>query len=166
LAISENRPLRIEAHSQAGAITSAALMELYRRDPKLDLSQITVNTYGSAGTQFPPGPQYTHYVIAGDPVPMIVRLDNPVVMFGGVFGQVYDYLSNREYSANVVVLPPQELNLNGVHGLDSYYKAIDSNLQIPSQNQILDRISDIPSQMINNGANLYNGLKSLAGGIL
>lgn len=59
----------IVAHSQGGAITAAALWELY--DQGYDLSNLKVITMGSAEFFFPPGPQYEHRVHLNDVVPMI-----------------------------------------------------------------------------------------------
>jgi len=131
-AIADGRPLILEAHSQGGAITSAALMEVYRANPNADLSKITVNTYGSAGINFPPGPRYTHYVIAGDPVPTISGADIP-------------FLASREYLDNVVVLPATRFI--DTHSMEAYYEGIEArNNGIPSIDRgqiIVDKTIDV-----------------------
>lgn len=147
-AMKEGRPLTLEAHSQGGAITSAALMKLYRENPNLDLSKLTVNTYGSAGTEFPPGPKYTHYVIAVDPVPLLGNI-------GGLGGSL-------NYYAHVVLLPPSVSTAMGgdivgsVHGMDSYYSAIDKGYQAPSISQVVEGASEMVNQVVDTGAKIFN----------
>lgn len=161
-AILDGRPLTLEAHSQGGAITSAALMDLYRENPNYDFSNLTVKTFGSAGTQFPPGANYTHYVIAGDPVPLLAGVDDSATrsILGGQF------LNNREYYANVVFLPPGDSGdlATRLHGMESYDARIQAGQHTPSVNQIVDTIGDISTQVLDKGKDLFNGLKSLAGG--
>ncbi len=169
-AILDGRPLRLEAHSQGGAITSAALMDLYRENPNYDFSNITVKTFGSAGTEFPPGPRYTHYVIAGDPVPLLVGVDdsamslvasviNPAL---GVASFTHQFLSNREYYANIVVIPPGDSGgiINDLHGMQTYDAYSGMSTHTPTVEQVVDTILDLPGKVINSGVDIYNGIKS------
>lgn len=70
-AIEQNpgRAYELTAHSQGAAITAAALCVLASRG--VDLSHLTVNTFGGAGMVYPKGPAYNHYTFAGDPITLL-----------------------------------------------------------------------------------------------
>ncbi|PJF28172.1 MAG: hypothetical protein CUN52_13510, partial [Phototrophicales bacterium] len=173
-AILDGRPLRLEAHSQGGAITSAALMDLYRENPNYDFSKITVKTFGSAGTEFPPGPRYTHYVVAGDPVPLVTGIDdsmgsvlassiNPVF---GAFSFAHQFLSNREYYANIVVVPPGSTGnpISDFHGMETYNTYSGMTSHTPMSQQIVNTVMDLSNKLLNTSNNIYNSLKTVFGG--
>lgn len=107
-----DRELTLVAHSQGGAVLSAALYDLYRQDPSL-VSFVKVTTFGTFGTDFPPGPDYQHFIHQGDPVPG--------------FAQSLDLHGSAEdvarYYANLTVLPDPQgavFNLLDDHDLGHY----------------------------------------------
>ncbi len=67
------RPLKLIAHSQGGAIVSAALYLVARTRPALSLGFLDVYTLGSFGVDFPSGPRYHFFVHQFDPVPAVAR---------------------------------------------------------------------------------------------
>jgi hypothetical protein len=81
-------PMHLMAHSQGGAITGNALYDARQRlvaqhgEARADemLSRVQVETFGSAGRNFPNGPQYTHWINAADNV---TRGWGPVEATGG-----------------------------------------------------------------------------------
>ncbi|MBK8020622.1 MAG: WXG100 family type VII secretion target [Chloroflexi bacterium] len=146
-AIEDGRPLEIAAHSQGGAITADALTQLSRVYTPQQLSLLTVKTYGSFGTAFPSGPQYTHYVIAGDPVPAIA---------GGIdvgTDRADAFVRNREFYENIVVLPPVSFD---THGMDSYIEAVEKREQFDEF--IGDTVDNIGSTI----GNFVGGAKDFA----
>ncbi len=64
-----DRELRLVAHSQGTAIVAAALQEVRRNHPEVDLSFVEVVNFGGFGTDFPEGPKYRNYVFLTDFVP-------------------------------------------------------------------------------------------------
>jgi len=72
--IRNNPDGQLVAHSQGGAITSAALRNLEREG--FDLTKLNVLTMGGAGPVFPDGPNYQSYETTIDPVPKLTRLIN------------------------------------------------------------------------------------------
>lgn len=76
--------IHIVGHSQGGEIAGSAIkkVQAYLARPELEggppasekqqlqerLSQIKIETFGGAGHDYPPGPQYVHYVNTRDPV--------------------------------------------------------------------------------------------------
>jgi hypothetical protein len=69
-------PLHMMAHSQGGVITANALHDARQRltaqhgEARADemLSRLQVETFGSAGRNYPNGPQYTHWINQSDNV--------------------------------------------------------------------------------------------------
>lgn len=124
-----DRTLELVAHSQGGAIVSAALNDLYREDPGL-VSFVKVTTFGTFGTHFPPGPTYHHYIHGMDPVPLVTQL----VMPAGSPGDM------MRFYANVTVLPHDgpnpfasgDLGALVDHDLDSYTRNIDKFRRLES----------------------------------
>jgi len=112
-----DRTLELVAHSQGGAIVSAALNDLYREDPNL-VSFVKVTTFGTFGTDYPPGPTYHHYIHSMDPVPFVTQFVMPANSLGDVM----------RFYANVTVLPhdgPNPFTSGDLgtlidHDLDSY----------------------------------------------
>ncbi len=66
-------PLKLIAHSQGGAIASAALYLLARTRPELALDFLDVYAVGSFGVDFPAGLRYHFFVHQFDPVPTLAR---------------------------------------------------------------------------------------------
>lgn len=75
-----NDSLQLFAHSQGGAITSAALNRIAENHPDL-LRMIEVNTFGSAGVRFPDGPSYNHFRFKHDPIGLLTDAGNDVTVF-------------------------------------------------------------------------------------
>lgn len=134
-AVHDNRPFEIKAHSQGGAITAAALSELASEGYSAEsLSKIKVTTYGTAGTFFPDGPQYKHYVINLDYVPIAVE----------------NLTLTQNYYSNRVVLP----HISGdPHSMDNYYKSIQRVEQ--GELSIGDHIYNFGANQVRNGLVLY-----------
>ncbi|MCL4239250.1 MAG: hypothetical protein KJ047_13485 [Anaerolineae bacterium] len=117
-----DRTLELVAHSQGGAIVSAALNDLYREDPSL-VSFVKVTTFGTFGTDYPPGPTYHHYIHSMDPVSLVTQFVTPASSPGNMM----------RFFANVTVLPHDGANpftsgdLSALidHDLNSYIKNVD-----------------------------------------
>lgn len=108
--LANGQPVTLVAHSQGGAITSAALQEIKRSHPNLDLSQINLITMGSAGSNYPSEiVSQQHYVTSRDPVPNLVGRG------------AADVLDN-DYQ-QVTVVAPKPGDAIG-HDLENYIKQI------------------------------------------
>ena len=117
-----DRELRLVGHSQGGAIIAAALQEMRREHPDVDLSFVEVVTFGSFGTNFPEGPQYHHYVFAGDPIPAAGVGLHPISELGAL----------RRYYDNLTVLPNPFFTRNPIeyHDLSLYEQYLPEFQQV------------------------------------
>lgn len=97
----------IIAHSQGGAITAAAIWELY--DQGYDVSHLKVITMGSAEFFFPPGPQYEHRVNPGDVVPVL----------GGYYS--YDPITLTKHAINGDIDVKELPNVEEHHSSQGYF---------------------------------------------
>lgn len=117
--------MNLHAHSQGGAITANALNRLVQEEnlsPE-QLQQLNVTTYGSFGTDYPIGANYTHIIHTRDPVPFIANgtdlvLDSPAQAI--------------EYHRNLVVvdrLPQFDAGGTGliVHDFETYLESADGH---------------------------------------
>lgn len=110
--------LELVAHSQGAAIVAAALSELKREG--VDLSNVTVTTFGGFGVDYPSGPEYHHYIHQLDPVPYTAYLTN--------FDARPDNL--LQTVSNVTVMNSGEnllnsVNLIGDHDLSLYIENLE-----------------------------------------
>lgn len=81
------RPVQIAGYSQGAVITERALTDVKNRlmleggmsrsDAERAMSNVTVETFGGAGSNFPDGPKYTHYVNRADVVPQLFGVGAP-----------------------------------------------------------------------------------------
>jgi hypothetical protein len=81
------QPLHIAGFSQGGAIVDRAITDaknqlmledgMSKGDAEKLLSKLTVETFGGAGSNFPDGPAYTHYVNRADIVPQLFGVGAP-----------------------------------------------------------------------------------------
>lgn len=144
IALDEERPLDIIAHSQGGAILSAALNHLVRAGyTEQQFSHLNITTYGSAGTAFPRGAHYTHYVIMGDPVPFLA-MSADIFTFS-IIGVGLAYLLWRDNSmVNTIVLPTGSGQdyLSRTHHVESYFANADGVPIMPSINQSIEQITE------------------------
>lgn len=154
--------ITVEAHSQGGAITAAVLTQLHNEGK--DLSGVTVITYGSFGTDYPPGPDYTHYVITSDPVPMIAAGADAVGPFEPV--ETMRRIADTHYIPDY----PQSIDhgdwITDSHSMESYREnvAIYNSTDGRSGN-VVNRITDFgrgAAQTISDaGAAIWNGLERI-----
>jgi hypothetical protein len=112
--LKSGQPLHIAGYSQGGAIVDRAITDaknqlmledgMSKGDAEKLLSKLTVETYAGAGSNFPDGPAYTHYVNRADIVP-------------GLFG-VGAPFSNPGKNADVRTF--NSWNPFSAHGFDKY----------------------------------------------
>jgi hypothetical protein len=143
IAVDEARPMDIIAHSQGGAILSAALNHLVREGyTEAQFSHLNITTYGSAGTAFPRGARYTHYVIIGDPVPFLA-MSADIFTFS-IIGVGLSYLLWRDNSlVNTVVLPAGQGKdyLARNHEIESYFSTVETPM-MPSLHQSIEQLTE------------------------
>src|SRR5262249_23559897 len=86
--LKSGQPLHIAGYSQGGAIVDRAISDAKNRLMLEDgmspaqaeklLGNLTVETFGGAGSNFPNGPKYTHYVNRADVVPDLFGVGAPL----------------------------------------------------------------------------------------
>ena len=127
------QPMTIYAHSQGGLITQEALARLKSHlaesmgqdEAEARMSQLTVNSFGTAQQGWPVGPDYTQYTNEDDPVPGAIagaQLNHPFAT----------YLDNADVPAdqqNTFFSP--HLNPIDSHSMDNVY--IPQMIQINGQ---------------------------------
>jgi WXG100 family type VII secretion target len=121
--IRNNPDGEIFAHSQGGAITAAALQRLHEQG--FDISGLEVKTFGGAGFDFPPGPDYDHYLHAQDPIPMGIR---------GTLDP--GSLITHTFNDDITILPDDALNPMDSHYYQSYAENYSEFLQAEQQGEI------------------------------
>lgn len=141
-AVDEGQAMEIIAHSQGGAILSAALNHLVRQGyTEEQLAPLNIITYGSAGTAFPRGPHYTHYVIMGDPVPFLA-LSADIFAFS-IIGVGISYLLWRDNSmVKTIILPAGDDKdyIARTHHVETYFANIETPI-MPSVNQSIEQLT-------------------------
>ncbi|HZN91967.1 MAG TPA: hypothetical protein VFB81_04660 [Myxococcales bacterium] len=86
------QPLHIAGYSQGGAIVNRAIIDAKNRmmledgmsQPEAErlLGNLTVETFAGAGSDFPAGPAYTHYMNHADVVPRVFGVGGPLADAG------------------------------------------------------------------------------------
>jgi hypothetical protein len=104
--------LTIVAHSQGGAIVSAALGDLAVLDR--DMSNIIVYTFGSAGVSFVPGPEYHHCFHTADLIPLLAHKRS------------YEVIASELRQTGEVYLIRTEWVLDDAHDLSNYLQTYRS----------------------------------------
>lgn len=141
IAVDDGRRLEMIGHSQGAAIIAAALSYLVREGYTEDrFANVYVTTYGSAGTAFPRGPHYTHYVIMGDPVPFLAMTAD-VFTFSPV-GLGLSYLLWRDNSmVNTIVLPTKGEALTQIHEVETYFETVNDEPVISRLDQSIEELT-------------------------
>ena len=114
---------QIVAHSQGGAITAAALQRLHREG--FDISTLDVTTLGGAGFDFPPGPDYHHFIHSQDIVPMGVR---------GVFDP--NSLLFHPFDDEITILTDDTFNPLKSHEVQSYAENYQNFLEAEQKGEL------------------------------
>lgn len=142
-AVDYGQSMEIIAHSQGGAILSAGLNHLVRLGyTEAQLAPLNIVTYGSAGTAFPRGPQYTHYVIMGDPVPLLA-MSADLISFS-IVGVGISYLLWRDNAmVKTIILPAGEDEdyIARTHHVESYLAKRETPM-LPSLNQSIEQLTE------------------------
>lgn len=150
IAVDEGRSMDIIAHSQGGAILSAALNDLVRKGYKEEqFCHLNITTYGSAGTAFPRGARYTHYVIMGDPVPFLA-MSADIFTFS-IIGVGLSYLLWRDNSmVNTIILPSGTGDdyIARNHHVESYFSTVEKPI-MPSLHQSIEQLTERLQQAVN-----------------
>lgn len=157
--LQNGRPVTIEAHSQGGAIASVSLQLLYEdykagRITAEQFANIHVKTYGSFGTDYPPGPRYDHYINPADLVPLSANflnvLDNPL-----------DLADQMRYFKNVhITLDPMSLHplTNAYNMLTMQAHGHERYLSLPATpdvEQIVETTMNVGANVVDTARNLW-----------
>jgi hypothetical protein len=122
--LKEGRPVHLMGYSQGGLITARALYDVKQRLQVEDgmskeqaeklMSNLKVETFGSASTTYPDGPKYVHYVNRLDPVPTLFGL-------GTDLNPLDDFITHAGKDAKVHYFNQGGINLIGNHLLAQSY---------------------------------------------
>ncbi|MEQ8672803.1 MAG: WXG100 family type VII secretion target [Aggregatilineales bacterium] len=153
--------MNLDGYSQGGAIVANALNRLVKEEHLSpdQLSNLSVTTYGSFGTDYPVGANYTHIIHSTDPVPFIANLTNSL---NGDDSPDQTW----EYHKNVTIvqrLPSFESGAAMMtHDLDTYLESANGKTMsddfVEVGQGIVNTVTDVGEGLINRGGAIWNSI--------